>query len=188
MIKAVVFLGNPGIKYKKTRHNSAWMICDHLSYINQSSWKEKFSSFFQTVNIASVQRVFLKPAGFMNNSGLSVRSCMDFFKFQPNEMLVVHDDLETAYGTVALKTGGGLAGHNGLKSIKQHVGSDAFIHLKIGISRPKKIPVQNYVLQPFTNEEEEFFPHLITECTGIINSCLKNDKGIPDKKTEVFQW
>jgi PTH1 family peptidyl-tRNA hydrolase len=94
----------------------------------------------------------------MNESGKSVRAALDFYNLEPTEILVIHDDLELPYGTLRLQAGGGLQGHNGLKSIKQHAGSDQFLRLRIGIGRPKHGSVASYVLERFTAEEEVSLP------------------------------
>ncbi|MDD3056881.1 MAG: aminoacyl-tRNA hydrolase [Sphaerochaeta sp.] len=152
MVKLMVFLGNPGREYARTRHNVAWMVCDHLH--PNLSWSVKFHA--QLASEATVR--LLKPQTYMNESGKSVRAALDFYNLEPTEILVIHDDLELPYGTLRLQAGGGLQGHNGLKSIKQHAGSDQFLRLRIGIGRPKHGSVASYVLERFTAEEEVSLP------------------------------
>ena len=106
MVKLLVFLGNPGKAYEKTRHNVGWMVCDYA--YPSVSWSQKFNG-----KIAQVEnKKLLKPYTYMNESGKSVRSCMDFFNYVAQEVLVVHDDLELPFGTIRMQQGGGLQGHN----------------------------------------------------------------------------
>ena len=155
MVKLLVFLGNPGRAYARTRHTIGWMVAEHL-YPNQS-WREKFHGLVCTVNALKL----LKPTTYMNESGRSVRACMDFYGYQAEEILVVHDDLELPYGTLRMQKGGGLGGHNGLKSIKAHVQSDQFFRLRIGIGRPVHGSVASFVLERFTPDEEISLPLVI---------------------------
>lgn len=148
MIKMVVFLGNPGIQYNNTRHNIGWLFEESLkNYIDKSS---KFKAeYYKKDNI-----IYLIPQTLMNKSGESVIKAMQFFKIDIKEVLVVHDELETTFGSFKLKIGGGLAGHNGLRSINQLTGSSEFSRLVLGISRPQKGSVASYVLGRFNPQEE----------------------------------
>ncbi len=148
MVKLLVFLGNPGREYARTRHNVGWMVADQLHPI--SPWTEKFNG------LTSQREGYrlLKPQTYMNESGRSVRACLDYYNLKPQEILVVHDDLELPYGTLKMQQGGGLQGHNGLKSINTHLGSDQFLRLRIGIGRPKRGSVASFVLERFSQEEE----------------------------------
>lgn len=162
MVKLLVFLGNPGKEYEKTRHNVGWIVCSHA--YGTVSWTEKFHGL-----IAQAEgRRLLKPGTYMNESGRSVRACMDFYGIAPEEVLVVHDDLELPFGTVRLQSGGGLQGHNGLKSIKQHAGSDDFLRLRIGIGRPARESVASYVLQRFTKEEESQLSFILDAARNLL--------------------
>ncbi|ADY11876.1 aminoacyl-tRNA hydrolase [Sphaerochaeta globosa] len=155
MVKLLVFLGNPGKAYARTRHNIGWMVAEHL-YPNQS-WSEKFHGLVST----ALTLKLLKPTTYMNESGRSVRACMDFYGYSAEEILVIHDDLELPYGTLRLQKGGGLGGHNGLKSIKAHAQSDQFSRLRIGIGRPVHGSVASFVLERFTSDEEISLPLVI---------------------------
>jgi len=146
MVKLLVFLGNPGKAYAKTRHNVGWMVAEHR--YPHASWSEKFHGLVSLDNSIRL----LKPTTYMNESGRSVRACMDFYGYAIDEILVIHDDLELPFGTLRLQKGGGLGGHNGLKSIKAHTQSDQFLRLRIGIGRPTHGPVASFVLERFTQE------------------------------------
>ncbi len=162
MVKLLIFLGNPGKIYGKTRHNVGWLFSDHLYPSVQ--WSQKFHSLVATEG----QYKLLKPQTFMNESGKAVRACTDFFDLKSEEILVVHDDLELPFGTIRLKKGGGLAGHNGLKSIKSHLGSDDFLRLRFGIGRPQRGSVASYVLLPFSKEEAPLLPLLFDKAENLL--------------------
>lgn len=112
---------------------------------------------------------FLKPETYMNESGRSVRAAMDFYNLLPEELLVVHDDLETPFSTVTLQQGGGLAGHKGLRSIAQHLKSEEFWRLKIGIGRPKHGGVSAFVLQRFGPDEEPYLGDIFALAASLID-------------------
>ncbi len=143
MSKLVVFLGNPGSQYKLTRHNAAWIFADSLDL--PLSWQSKFHSLF----IKDSDTVYLKPQTFMNESGLAVSEAASFFSVKPKDILVVHDDIEKQIGDILLENGGGLRGHNGLRSINQHLGTSDFPRLRIGVGRPDKQDVASFVLGKF---------------------------------------
>ncbi len=187
-IRIFVFFGNPGRQYSDTRHNAGWMVCDHLAFLNDAAWKEKFGSLFQfqTVIINSKTLVFIKPQTFMNNCGQAVQKALGFFRIKPEEMLVIHDDLETPFGSIALKKGGGLGGHNGLKSINQYVSSADFFRLKIGISRPSGIPVANWVLQPFSSDERAVLPHILDRVSELVSGFTGGDIIAADERIKVI--
>lgn len=163
MVKLLIFLGNPGKLYEKSRHNVGWLLCDKLYPSVQ--WAEKFHSLHAKVGTVRL----LKPQTYMNESGKAVRACTDFFNFKAEEILVVHDDLELPFGTVRFQKGGGLQGHNGLKSIKSHLGEDGFYRLRFGIGRPAKGSVASYVLLPFSKEEAPLLPILFDKAEHLLS-------------------
>lgn len=147
MIKLIVFLGNRGREYEKTRHNVGFLLSDYL-YPNMI-WTNKFHSFF-----AKDGGVFLlKPLTLMNLSGIAVSECASFFKLRTEEILVVSDDMELPLGEMREQKGGGTKGHNGIKNIRDRLGSENFYRLRIGIGRPKYGDSKVYVLSPFTQNE-----------------------------------
>jgi len=146
-MKLTIYLGNPGTEYKRTRHNAGFLVCDEIH--PSVSWQKKFHGLF-----AQDPDKILKPQTFMNLSGISVGEAATFYHLKPEEILVVHDDLELPFGTVRLQRGGGLQGHNGLRSIKEQIGSDQFARCRIGIGRPKYGNIAQYVLTPFSADEE----------------------------------
>lgn len=153
MPRLIVFLGNPGIQYSKTRHNTGWMVCDELERaIGLTSWQTKFHAQYAKMGDA----VLLKPQTFMNESGLSVQEAAKFYNIQSKDILVVHDDIELPFAQVKLQMGGGMGGHNGLRSVKQHLGTDKFARLRVGVGRPPAvIQVADFVLGRFSPVEEK---------------------------------
>lgn len=149
MVKMVVFLGNKGKQYEKTRHNIGWSF---HSYINNSQdMNSKFGALYYKDSNGIIN---LFPQKMMNLSGDPLVKAMNFFKIKIDEVLVVYDDLETTFGSFLLKKDGGLGGHNGLRSIKEKTGRSDFYRLALGISRPTRGSVSSYVLGRFTIQEE----------------------------------
>lgn len=157
----IVFLGNPGSEYKSTRHNFGFIAAERMKILESAKWLDKFHGKFTTLDICGQKHCFLKPDTFMNLSGKSVQAAKSFFKLAESEIIVVHDDIETEFGSVILKEGGGFAGHNGLKSIANSIGSANFKRLRLGIGRPQKGDVASFVLGRFTTEETAFIPGVI---------------------------
>jgi len=138
MIKVIVGLGNPGPQYKQTRHNAGFVFLDYLALSAGSVWSMNAQFQGETANFSvnGDRLVLLKPMTFMNKSGYSVGKLLRFYKIKPEEMLVVHDELELSEGVVRLKRDGGHAGHNGLRDIIAHIDSRDFYRLRLGIGRP----------------------------------------------------
>lgn len=155
----IVFLGNKGQKYARTRHNAAWMLADRFNL----NWQTKFNGQWCRDPYLGRTMIFLKPETMMNLSGKAVRAAMDFFKLTPEQILVVHDELELPFGVIDLRHGGGLAGHNGLRSVKAQLTTDDFGRLRIGIGRPPHGDVQRWVLNPFSSSERAELPGLWAE-------------------------
>ncbi len=153
MIKLMVALGNPDRQYLKTRHNIAWQFIEQLSFYGDLNWQNKFKGEYASKRMDSENIYFLKPLTYMNRSGESVQAAMHFFKIKAEEMLVIHDDLEMDFGEAGFKKGGGLAGHNGLRSIASSVGTKDFYRFRLGISRPKHGNVTAWVLGNFSEDE-----------------------------------
>src|SRR5947209_6024892 len=151
----VAGLGNPGREYERTRHNVGWMVLDELARRNDGSWRSKFSGSLAEVRLGDARLALLKPETYMNESGRSVGAAMRFFKTDPSALLVVHDDVDLEPGRLQARRGGGLAGHNGLRSLAQHLGTQDFLRLPFGVGRPgrgDRRPVADYVLSPFEPE------------------------------------
>jgi peptidyl-tRNA hydrolase, PTH1 family len=148
----VVGLGNPGREYAKHRHNVGAMVVDELARRHGGSWKSKFSGRLAEVRVDDHRVALLKPETFMNESGRSVGAAARFYKLEPDAVLVVHDEGDLELGRLQARKGGGLAGHNGLRSIAQHIGTQDFLRLRIGVGRPERgdpRPLADYVLSDF---------------------------------------
>ncbi len=153
-VKLIVGLGNPGSRYQWTRHNAGFMVLDRLSHLAGIPVAKKGSSALSGEGFWLGHRlILLKPQTFMNLSGRSLAEVARFYKIHNEEIIVVHDDLDIPFGSVRLKKGGGHGGHNGLRSILSDFGTGDFIRLRIGIGRPVRGDVVDYVLQPFSANE-----------------------------------
>jgi PTH1 family peptidyl-tRNA hydrolase len=156
----VVGLGNPGREYARNRHNAGSMIVDELARRHGGSWRSKFSGRIAEVRIDGHRVGLLKPETYMNESGRSVKAAAQFFKLEPDAVLVIHDEGDFDLGRLQARLGGGLAGHNGLRSIAQHLKTPDFMRLRVGVGRPERgdpRPLADYVLsdfEPHENPEE----------------------------------
>jgi peptidyl-tRNA hydrolase, PTH1 family len=153
----VAGLGNPGREYERTRHNVGWLVVDELARRHGGSWRSKFSGSLADVRVDGSKLALLKPETYMNESGRSVAAATRFFKVPAESLLVVHDDVDLEPGRLQARRGGGLAGHNGLRSLAQHLGTQDFLRLRIGVGRPGRgdpRPVKDWVLSPFAPEED----------------------------------
>jgi PTH1 family peptidyl-tRNA hydrolase len=159
-LRLIVGLGNPGAEYAQTRHNAGFWFCERLArelgvtFSRESRYQGLVASVANAVRAQNLW--LLMPQVFMNRSGQAVQALMNFYRLQPDEMLVAHDDLDIPPGQSRLKFGGGLGGHNGLKDITAHLGTQDYWRLRIGIGHPgDKNDVVNYVLKPPRKEEAD---------------------------------
>ncbi|HEU5214798.1 MAG TPA: aminoacyl-tRNA hydrolase [Gaiellaceae bacterium] len=149
-------LGNPGREHARNRHNAGWFVVDELARRHGGSWRGKFSGQMAEVRVGDERLALLKPETYMNESGRSVGAAAAFFKLEPSEVLVVHDEGDFDLGRLELKVGGGLAGHNGLRSIAHQLGTQDFLRLRIGVGRPERgdpRPLADWVLADFEPHE-----------------------------------
>jgi PTH1 family peptidyl-tRNA hydrolase len=152
----VAGLGNPGREYERTRHNLGWLVLEELARRHGGSWRSKFSGSLAEVRLGDLKLGLLKPETYMNDSGVSVGAAARFYKVEPEHLLVVHDDVDLEPGRLQARAGGGLAGHNGLRSLAQHLGSQEFERLRIGVGRPTRgdrRSVSDWVLSGFTPKD-----------------------------------
>ena len=155
-MKIIVGLGNPGVRYRFTRHNTGYMVLDALAeQWNVSFDREKFSSLFAKCTIHGEPVILLKPTTFMNNSGFAVRACMDFYKAAPEDLLVIYDDISLPVGRIRLRQRGSDGGHNGMKSVIHCIFTSEFDRLRVGIGRDDQIKIIDWVLSKFKEEEKE---------------------------------
>jgi len=154
-----VGLGNPGSSYAKTRHNIGWRVIDRL--VSDTGAREISKSSFDGKLYRQGDRLFLKPTTYMNRSGKSVLSVKQFFKIDPESIVVIHDDIDLPFGAIRFKRGGGHGGHNGLRSIDAHLGRD-YARIRIGVGKPEhKTQVSDYVLHDFTADETRWLDAII---------------------------
>jgi PTH1 family peptidyl-tRNA hydrolase len=154
-LRLIVGLGNPGAEYTETRHNAGFWFCERLARELGVNFASESRYHGWTANARAAGVWLLMPATFMNDSGRSVRALAQFYRILPSEMLVVHDELDIPPGQLRLKFGGGLGGHNGLKSVSAHLGTNDYWRLRIGIGHPgERSEVSNYVLNPARKEEQ----------------------------------
>ena len=153
----VAGLGNPGREYERTRHNIGWLVLDELARRHGGSFRSKFSGRLGEIRLDGLRLALLEPETYMNESGHSIGPAARFFKAPSESVLVVHDDVDLEEGRLQARLGGGLAGHNGLRSIAQTLGTPEFLRLRIGVGRPgrgDRRSVADYVLSPFEPETD----------------------------------
>lgn len=172
----IVGLGNPGAQYANNRHNVGFMLVDALAReSNADGFKAKFSAEWCKARAKGEDLALLKPQTFMNLSGQSVQPAAAFLKIDPANILVVHDELDLPFGEVRLKVGGGHAGHNGLRSIIQCLGTPEFVRLRIGIGRPPtgfSGAVADFVLANFSGEERANLPDVLSRAGSSVLDVL----------------
>lgn len=160
----IVFLGNPGKQYINTRHNIGFSICSYK--YPDATFQKKFNSQF--CNYKGIK--LLKPQTYMNNSGIPVQTAASYFSLTCDEILIVHDDLELPFGEIKIQKGGGLKGHNGLKSIKTQLKNDDFYRLRFGIGRPKHNNISSFVLSAFDDDEKISLPIYIEKAAQLLDN------------------
>ena len=153
----VAGLGNPGPEYARNRHNVGWLVVDELARRHGGQWRSKFSGRLAEVRIDGHKVALLKPETYMNDSGRSVQAAARFFKVDADSVLVVHDESDLETGRLQLRRGGGLAGHNGLRSVASGLGGPDFLRLRVGVGRPERgdpRPLADWVLSDFDPHED----------------------------------
>jgi PTH1 family peptidyl-tRNA hydrolase len=153
----VAGLGNPGREHQRDRHNVGWMVVDELARRHDGAFRSKFNGRLAQTRIGESRVALLEPETYMNESGRSISAAARFFNVTPENVLVVHDDVDLDVGRLQARLGGGLAGHNGLRSIAQALGTTEFLRLRIGVGRPgrgDRRDVADYVLSPFEPHDD----------------------------------
>ncbi len=171
----IVGLGNPGNRYRFTRHNIGFMVLEKLAQDFKIDLTQKsFDALWGKGKINGTNVLLAMPQTFMNLSGTAVRQLVAFFKADVNNLIVIHDDLDLSLGTIRLKTGGGNAGHKGLASITENLGSSDFTRVRLGIGRPSdKSRIEGYVLEPFKSDEElSLLPGIIQAATDAVSEIV----------------
>lgn len=175
-MKVIVGLGNPGSEYAKTKHNVGFMFIDAMAEkLGVSAWRDKFEAKIAETRIGSEKVLLVKPMTYMNESGQAVGPIMNFYKLLPEDLIVVHDDMDIPAGTIRIRKKGSAGGHNGIKSILAHVGDEHFARVRIGIGRPLTgWTVVNHVLAPFSNEDAPRIDEAIKYLEPAVE-CIIND-------------
>ena len=175
-----VGLGNPTPNSQNNRHNIGFKIVDAINLkFGLSKQKPKFKGLLTTGNIKETKVYAIKPLTFMNSSGICIRELLEYFKIDPEDVIVFHDDLDVEFGKIKAKFGGSNAGHNGIASIDKFIGKD-YSRVRIGIGKPKdKISTSDYVLNDFSEEEKE-------NLETITNKIIDSLSILIDKKLDLF--
>lgn len=162
-MKLLVGLGNPGKKYDRNRHNIGFMAIEEIARVHQfAPWRSRFKGQFSEGLIEGEKCLLLKPQTYMNLSGEAVREAVQFYKIDPEDVIVFHDEIDIHAAKVKVKSGGGNAGHNGLKSISQHVSND-YQRVRLGVGRPAdKSQVANFVLKDFAKADEAWLSEALS--------------------------
>jgi len=173
--KLIVGLGNPGKEYDLTRHNAGFICVDGFVSDKSASWTEKkaFKALVADLREGSTRIIVIKPTTFMNLSGEAVQAVQAYFKITNVDTLVIHDELDINFGSLRIRQGGGSAGHNGIKSLIQHIGED-FMHVRLGIG-PKtheKMDSADFVLQQFSKDEQAELKSMSQEVSSIITEFI----------------
>jgi PTH1 family peptidyl-tRNA hydrolase len=180
-IRLIVGLGNPGPEYETTRHNAGFWLADHFADDLSASFvlEKAFSAWVAKGRFEGAAVVLAKPTTFMNRSGLAVGPLMRFYKLAPEQVLVVHDELDLLPGHVKLKRGGGHAGHNGLRDIQRELASPDFWRMRVGIGHPRTLglaqQVAGFVLNPPKSEELRHIESVIDRCRAVLPALLRGE-------------
>jgi len=177
-MKLFVGLGNPGPKYEGHRHNIGYMAVNRIADDHGfGPWKSKFQGVISEGRLGGEKIVLLKPETFMNNSGQSAGEAMRFFKLEPQDVIVLHDEIDLAPGKVRVKVGGGHAGHNGLRSVHAHLG-DAYQRVRLGVGHPgHKDRVPSYVLHDFSKADQDWLGDVLHGVSDGIPYLAAGDPG-----------
>jgi peptidyl-tRNA hydrolase, PTH1 family len=172
----VLGLGNPGAKYKRTRHNAGFLVVDRLA----DRWgarldRAQFGALVDRARMGSTDAVLAKPQKFMNLSGQAATSLRGYYKVDPTDVVVVHDDVDIPFGDVRVKAGGGHGGHNGLRDIQAKMGTNDFVRVRFGVSRPPPgWETANYVLGNWHNDETEQLDELVDRAADAVEAVLRD--------------
>jgi PTH1 family peptidyl-tRNA hydrolase len=172
----IVGLGNPGPAYAQTRHNAGFMVVDELARrFNVEVATQKCKALVGEARVGDMKVALLKPMTYMNLSGESLRAFMDYYKVKLEDLIVVYDDMDTEVGRIRLRVQGSPGGHNGIKSIIQHMGTQVFNRVRLGISRPKSgMVISDYVLSPFAKADHAEVQRMVEQACDAIEFSLKH--------------
>lgn len=170
----VVGLGNPGQAYEMTRHNMGYLVVQALIHAENQTFKEvkAFQALVAKCKCDDITVHYLLPLTYMNMSGLAVSRCLSFYKLRPTQLVVVTDDIALPFGVMRVRDYGSAGGHNGLKSIQEHIGTQHYVRLRMGIGAPEGRNLAEYVLDAFSKEERAELPKFIQEGVIVLKRLL----------------
>ena len=183
-VRIIVGLGNPEDRYERTLHNAGFWFADALArkFGGHFRYEKKFDAEICRVKIHGEDVWLVKPQSYMNHSGPPVRGMLEYYRLQPGELLVAHDEIDLPPGTVRIKEGGGHGGHNGIRDIIRHCGAD-FLRLRLGVGHPgEKDKVTNYVLKPGSAEIESAIDRNIDDTIGVLPELVDGNINAAMKK------
>jgi peptidyl-tRNA hydrolase, PTH1 family len=182
----LVGLGNPGKEYDLTRHNAGFLCLDY--FVSKTEEMEDWISkkdqkvLVSSGRIGDARVVAIKPTTFMNLSGEAVQAVMNFYKLSAGQVVVIHDELDIDFGQIRLRQGGSSAGHNGIKSVSQHIGEDyGRVRIGVGPKQPARIKSEDFVLQKFTNEDQQQLPNMEREVGSILTEYIYGGQQLPQE-------
>lgn len=172
----ILGLGNIGKEYENTHHNIGFMVLDQVAKVNNITFKleKKFNAFIGEYIYNGEKHILVKPTTYMNNSGIAIRQVLDYYKIDINDLLVIYDDLDLPLATVRIRKNGSAGGHNGVKSIISHLGTQNFNRVRIGIKKEKEVDTIDYVLSKFSKAEYEKVAKTLEFMPRLIDDYLKN--------------
>ncbi|MGL5541527.1 MAG: aminoacyl-tRNA hydrolase [Erysipelotrichaceae bacterium] len=174
-MKLIVGLGNPGKQYEQTRHNAGFMVIDTLSKeLGVGVTTNKFKGLIGETRVGSEKVILLKPQTYMNLSGESVQAAMRFYNLEPEDVLVIYDDLDLPVGKIRIREKGSAGGQNGMKNIIQHLGTQTFGRIRVGIDKDKQIATVDYVLGKFRPDQQEPFQQACDQAQKAAIDWVKN--------------
>ncbi|MBI2599843.1 aminoacyl-tRNA hydrolase [Candidatus Daviesbacteria bacterium] len=192
-MKLIVGLGNPGSKYEQVKHNLGFRVVDEFSVkckVQSAKWEyeEKFKSEIVKCQLSNVKCILVKPQTYMNNSGLAVKLLTSYYKISPTDIIVVHDELDLPLGKIKVRVGGSAAGHHGVESIIDSLGTDQFVRVRLGIGNEKSHSGEHQRVS-FAAEEfvlEQFLPTEKPEVSQMVKQAAEDIVSLIDKKTADY--
>ena len=184
-MKIIAGLGNPGAEYARTKHNVGFMLVDALAErLGVDAWREKFNALTAEGRIGAQKVLLVKPLTYMNESGRAVGPLLDWYKLAPEDLIVAHDDMDIAAGTIRLRRKGSAGGHNGLKSIISNLGSGDFVRIRVGVgSKPAGWDLADYVLGRAKGEDAEKMEEAYADAVEAVLTVLES--GVDKAMNEV---
>lgn len=175
-MKIIAGLGNVGSKYTFTRHNAGFMLADKIALEHGADFKDssKLKSLIVKIFKSGEEYLLVKPTTYMNLSGEAIRAVMDYYKVDKKDIIIVYDDLSLELGRIRFRASGSDGGHNGIKSIIKHLGTNEFLRLKIGIGPQPPIPAESFVLQNFDPQSLDILKEVLSKSADAVFYCFEN--------------